>query len=117
MVAMESRSPKNCLVDLPVKRILIDDASCPSAAKWYRPSMTVVTCKLPKKLAAKLERVAKDEHRSKQAVLREAIEQRLKTKRPVPRVSAYDLVKHIVGTLDGPSDLATNPERMKGFGE
>ena len=79
--------------------------------------MTLVTCKLPKKLAAKLERVAKDERRSKQALLREAIEQRLKTRRAVGRVFAYELVKHLVGTLEGPSDLATNPEHMKGFGE
>jgi len=79
--------------------------------------MTVVTCKLPKKLAAKLERVAKTERRSKQAVLREAIEQRLKTRRAVGRRSAYDLVKHLIGTLEGPSDLATNPGHMKGFGE
>jgi len=79
--------------------------------------MTVVTCKLPKKLAAKLERVAKDERRSKQALLREAIEQRLKTTRPAARISAYDLVKHLIGTLEGPSDLATNPRYMKGFGE
>ena len=79
--------------------------------------MMVVTCKLPKKLAAKLERVAKDEHRSKQALLREAIERRLKTKPAIGRVSAYELVKHLVGTLEGPSDLATNPEHMKGFGE
>ena len=79
--------------------------------------MTVVTCKLPKKLAAKLERVAKEESTSKQALLREAIEQRLRAKR-VPRSgSAYDLIKHIVGTLEGPSDLATNPEHMRGFGE
>jgi metal-responsive CopG/Arc/MetJ family transcriptional regulator len=79
--------------------------------------MTVVTCKLPKKLAAKLERVAKHERRSEQALLREAIEQRLKATRPAGRVSAYELVKHLVGTLEGPSDLATNPEHMKGFGE
>jgi len=79
--------------------------------------MTVVTCKLPKKLAAKLERVAKDERRSKQAVLREAVEQRLKTSRAISCGSAYDLVKHLIGTLEGPSDLATNPDHMKGFGE
>jgi len=79
--------------------------------------MTVVTCKLPKKLAAKLERVAKEERRSKQAVLREAVEQRLKTRRAISRGSAYDLVKHLIGTLEGPSDLATNPTHMKGFGE
>jgi len=79
--------------------------------------MTVVTCKLPKNLAAKLERAAKYERRPKQALLREAIEQRLRIKRVVGRVSAYDLVKHLVGTLEGPSDLATNPEHMNGFGE
>jgi metal-responsive CopG/Arc/MetJ family transcriptional regulator len=79
--------------------------------------MTVVSCKLPKKLAAQLERVAKDERRSKQAVLREAIEQRLKTRRKAVRGSAYELVKHLIGSLEGPSDLATNPEHMKRFGE
>jgi len=79
--------------------------------------MTVVTFKLPKKLAAKLERVAKKERRSKQALLREAIEQRLKPRRTVGRKSGYDLVKHLCGTLKGPSDLATNPEHMKGFGK
>jgi len=93
------------------------DTPCPSAAKWYHPCMTVVTCKLPKKLAAKLERVAKEERRSKQALLREAIERRLKTRRIAGRMSAYDLVKDLVGTLEGPFDLATNPEHMKGFGE
>jgi len=79
--------------------------------------MTVVSCTLPKKLAVKLERVAKDERRAKQAVVREAIEQRLKTGRAVSRGSAYDLIKRLIGTLEGPSDLATNPEHMKGFGE
>jgi hypothetical protein len=79
--------------------------------------MTVVTCKLPKKLAAKLERAARDERRSKQALLREAIEQRLKTRRPVSGIPAYEFIKHLVGTLEGPSDLGTNPEHMKGFGE
>jgi predicted transcriptional regulator len=41
--------------------------------------MTIVSCKLPEKPAAKLERAAKDERRPKQALMREAIKQRLKT--------------------------------------
>ena len=82
----------------------------------YSSNMTVVICKLPKKLAAKLNRVAMNEGRSKQDLLREAIEQRLKTKRAISRVSAYDMVKHLVGTLKGPPDLATNSEHMKGLG-
>jgi metal-responsive CopG/Arc/MetJ family transcriptional regulator len=83
----------------------------------YHRSMKSVTCKLPERLAAKLEGVAKAEHRSQQSVLREAIEKRLKTKRPTPAPSAYELIKHLAGTLEGPSDLATNPKYMKGFGE
>ena len=79
--------------------------------------MTVVSCKLPKKLVAQLDRVAKDERRSKQAVLREAIEHRLNARPKAVRGSAYDLVKHLIGSLEGPSDLATNPAHMKGFGE
>jgi len=55
--------------------------------------------------------------RSKQALLRKAVEHRLKTKRAIRRGNAYGRVKHLIGTLEGPSDLATNPEHMKGFGE
>ena len=34
-----------------------------------------------------------------------------------PFVSAYDLAKDVVGSLDGPEDLSTNPKYMEGFGE
>jgi metal-responsive CopG/Arc/MetJ family transcriptional regulator len=79
--------------------------------------MTVVSCKLPKKLAAKLERLAKDEKRSRQAVVRDAIERRLGARRSNGKGSAFDLIKHLVGTLEGPPDLGTNPSHMRGFGE
>jgi metal-responsive CopG/Arc/MetJ family transcriptional regulator len=79
--------------------------------------MTVVMCKLPKKLAAKLDRAAKTERRSKQALVREAIEQRLKTKRHSAGTPGYEFIKHLIGTLEGPSDLGTNPAHMKGFGK
>ena len=79
--------------------------------------MTTITCKVPEKLAAQLDTLARAERRSKSALIREALEDRVKIKRRRGPVTAYDLVKHIVGTLEGPSDLATNPEHMKGFGE
>lgn len=85
--------------------VLIDDPPCRKAVQMYDPSMTLVACKLPKKL----DRVAMDEGRSTQGLLRTAIGQRLKTKRAIGRTFAYDLVKHLVGMLEGPSDLATNP--------
>jgi Arc/MetJ-type ribon-helix-helix transcriptional regulator len=80
--------------------------------------MTTITCKVPEKLAAQLNSVARAERRSKSAVMREALEERLKKKHSRGAVSAYDLVKHLCGSLKGgPADLATNPKYMKGFGE
>ncbi len=79
--------------------------------------MTTITCKLPETLAAQLDSLARGQRRTKSAVLREILEERLDRHEP-QTVYAYDLVKHLCGTLKGgPTDLATNPEYMKGFGE
>jgi hypothetical protein len=32
-------------------------------------------------------------------------------------VSVYDRVKHLVGSVDGPPDLSTNPKYLQGLGE
>jgi predicted DNA-binding protein len=80
--------------------------------------MTTITCKLPEELAAQLDSLAREERRSKSAVLREALEARLQAKRGSRSVHAFDLVKHLCGSLQGgPTDLATNPEHLRGFGE
>jgi metal-responsive CopG/Arc/MetJ family transcriptional regulator len=80
--------------------------------------MTTITCKVPEKLATELEMLARAERRSKSALVREALEARFKAKRRRRPITAYDLVKHLCGAIkDGPADLATNPERMNGFGE
>ncbi len=80
--------------------------------------MTTITCKVSEKLAAELESLSRRERRSKSELLREALEARLKMKRGERSVSAYDLVKHLAGSLrGGTSDLATNPAHLKGFGE
>jgi hypothetical protein len=80
--------------------------------------MTTITCKLPEKLAAQLDSVARAERRSKSSMVREALEDRFKKKRRRGFVSGYDLVKHLCGSIKGgPTDLATNPAHMQGFGE
>jgi len=80
--------------------------------------MTTITCKVSEKLAAQLDALARSERCSKSDLVREALEERLKTKRRSGSVSGYDLVKHLCGSLKGgPADLATNPAHMKGFGE
>jgi hypothetical protein len=33
------------------------------------------------------------------------------------RISIYERVKHLVGAIDGPPDLSTNPKYLQGFGE
>jgi hypothetical protein len=65
-----------------------------------------------------LDSAERAERRSKSALVREALEYHLDTKRRRGFVSAYDLVSHLCGSLNGgPGDLATNPPHMKGFGE
>jgi len=69
-------------------------------------------------LAARLNTLAREQRRSKSALLREALEERLAGRRGHGPVKAIDLVKHLRGCLKGgPTDLATNPEHMRGFGE
>ncbi len=34
-----------------------------------------------------------------------------------PFESAYDRAKHLIGSIEGPGDLSTNPKYMEGFGE
>jgi hypothetical protein len=68
-------------------------------------------------LAARLNALAREQRRSKPALLREALEERLSGKRGCGSVRAIDLVKHLRGCLKGgPTDLATNPEQIRGFG-
>ena len=77
--------------------------------------MGTLTVRLPQPLLAKLEALAVQQGRRKSELVREAIERLVDEKRP--RVSAYDLVKDLVGSFRGPKDLSTNPKYMQGFGE
>ena len=81
-------------------------------------AMTTITCKVSEKLAAQLDTLARVERRSKSALMREALEARLKAQTQRGPTTAFDLVKHLCGSIKGgPSDLATNPKHLKGFGE
>lgn len=88
-------------------------------AKWYYfIPMTTITCKVPDGLDARLEALAEKRGVSKSEIVRDSIartvEEGLKSAKP----SAYDLMKDACGIVKGgPSDLATNPKHMEGFGE
>lgn len=89
-------------------------ANCADA--YYRFRMATVTCKIPDELDARLMSVARDKRISKSAVLREALEFRLRANFRENAPRAYDLVKRLCGSLQGPCDLSTNPKYMKDLG-
>ncbi len=77
--------------------------------------MKSMSLKLSPRLSAKLDRAAKKQGQSKSEIVRLALEQYLDSEhRPV---SAFDLAGDLVGCLEGPGDLATNPKYMEGYGE
>ena len=77
--------------------------------------MTTITCKVPEALNAKIVAQAKRRRVSKSAIVREALEKVVAGDKRKP-VRAIDLVRDLVGSVDGPSDLSTNPKYMEGFG-
>ncbi|HAK96119.1 MAG TPA: hypothetical protein DCM87_14280 [Planctomycetes bacterium] len=78
--------------------------------------MTTLTCKIPEPLDAALETFARRRRLSKSAVVREALELRLGKPDARHAPVAFALVKHLCGSIRGPSDLSTNPSHMEGFG-
>jgi hypothetical protein len=78
-------------------------------------AMPTLTVKLPTATAARLERIAARRHTTKSAVMREALEDRLRSSANEP--SVYDLMKASFGLIDsGVRDLGHNPRHLKGFG-
>jgi hypothetical protein len=84
---------------------------------YYLPGMTTITCKITEELDARLATMARRERVSKSQILREALESSLTRSKRTSQPRAIDLVRHLRGTLRGPSDLATDPKHMKGYGE
>jgi predicted transcriptional regulator len=77
--------------------------------------MRTLTLKLPANTAARLERMAARRRMTKSAVMREALEEKLRSSANEP--SVYDLMKASVGSIDsGIRDLGHNPRHLKGFG-
>jgi Arc/MetJ-type ribon-helix-helix transcriptional regulator len=74
--------------------------------------MRTVTFKLPEDLDDALNELARSRGASRSALVREALEALAKGKRRSVTALAGDLV----GSVDGPSDLATNRKHMAGYG-
>lgn len=74
--------------------------------------MRTVSFKLPEDLDDALSELARSRGASRSAVVREALEALAKGKRRSVTALASDLV----GSVDGPTDLATNRKHMSGYG-
>lgn len=76
------------------------------------PTMRTVSFKLPGRLVDALGDLAQHRKVSRSALVREALEARLAS----PRQSVTALAGDLVGSVEGPADLATNSRHMRGFG-
>ena len=77
--------------------------------------MTTVSLKLPKELAARLNAEARKRGVSRSAFIRNVLGAFL-TKPHVGGCVA-DLAGDLVGSVEGPRDLSSNPKHLDGFGE
>lgn len=75
--------------------------------------MPTVTVKMSQVQFTALEREARARRTSKASLLRDAFLQR---QTHAAGGSAFDLVSDLVGSVQGPVNLATNPKFMRGYG-
>jgi len=72
----------------------------------------VLTIRLDAETAHLLEVESKATRRSKGEVVRRAVRERLRRRRP----TALEKLTRFVGVMEGPSDLSVNKKRLRGFG-
>jgi hypothetical protein len=78
--------------------------------------MTTITCKIPDKISAHLEALARQRRVPKSQIVREALAATFREGKP--RVSAFDLMKDVCGMVKGgPKDYASHPRYLQGFGK
>ena len=78
--------------------------------------MKTISLKLPDNLHVKLNRAARQQGKSKSDVVRDALEQFLNGCREARAITVDELAGDLLGSAEGPADLATNPKYMEGYG-
>lgn len=79
--------------------------------------MKNVSLKMEEGMERKLAATAKSLQTTKSSVVREALERYFAGSSASPTGSCLDLAGNLVGCIDGPSDLSSNPDYLEGFGE
>jgi predicted DNA-binding protein len=79
-------------------------------------AVTTITCKIPDKISAHLDAVARQRRVPKSQIVREALAASFRKSKP--KVSAFDLIKDACGIIKGgPKDYASHRKHLNGFGE
>ncbi len=80
--------------------------------------MRTISLKLPESLLVELNALARTRRTSKSELVRESLEQTLRSESGSRARSCYDLARDLAGSLNGlPQDIATNPKYLERFGE
>jgi hypothetical protein len=82
-----------------------------------REKPQLVTLKLPRVLAGRLRALSRKNGRPQAELLREGLALRLEAESTGRQGSVLDLIEDLVGSLEGPRDLGSNPKHLRGFGE
>jgi len=78
--------------------------------------MPTVTLKISDQLQARLDAVAREVGTSRSAFIRDAIEKRLAAVSRVAAGSVLERAADLVGCVEGPEDLASDPRHLEGYG-
>ncbi len=81
-----------------------------------RPQTITIKVALPRTLAARLARVALRRSVPPSAVVREALEARLRAEPRASRASCFDIAPDLAGAVRAPKGLAGNRRWLRGYG-
>jgi len=88
------------------------------------PNRIPITIEITSEQKRRIERLAERRRLSPEAVVRAALDRELASasdetgegQADIRPGSFLDGIEHLVGSVEGPSDLSTNPEHMEGYG-
>ena len=72
------------------------------------------TIKVPRRLSARVSRIAKSRHVSRSTIVREALE--ALTEEATGETFTERVAEHVGAADDLPADILTNPKHMRGYG-
>jgi len=78
--------------------------------------MRTITVKLPNGLAERIDATVRRKGTTTSALVRAALEDQLRSAPEESSCTCLDLCSDLAGSLTGPTDLSSNPSRLKGYG-